>query len=304
MFKLTLLFSFLITFGFQIFAQNNAPMLIGRVAINQDQIAFAYAGKIWLVPRSGGAARPLDAAAFDNNPVFSPDGTRLAFSRFNGGDYDVYVAPSDGKGEAKRLTFQAEDDFVTAWTADGREIVFESTRDEENVTRLHKINADGSSTLAESMPLPQAFQGSFSPDGNKIAYNPRTGFGEWRYYRGGSVAPIYINDLKTGAVEKLPNQNFNDRNAMWLGDKIYFLSDRTGIFNLFVYDLKTKQARQLTKFDRQGIRTAAAAKDAIVFVQNGRLHLFDLATNQDKIVNVSVSPDTSELRPRKVNAMR
>jgi tricorn protease len=158
--------------------------------------------------------------------------------------------------------------------------------------------------LAESLPLPQAFQGSFSPDGKQIAYNPRTGFGEWRYYRGGSTAPIYIADLQSGAVEKMPNQNFNDRFPMWNGNKIYFVSDRTGIFNLFVYDRKTKQTKQLTKFDGQGIRTAAATNDAIVFVQNGRLHLFDLAANQSRQINVSVSPDTSELRPKTVPAMR
>ncbi len=306
MFKLSPAIAVLAFFVVSIFAQNpsNAPLLIGRVSINQNQIAFAYAGKIWLTDRAGGAAHAFDAATTDNNPVFSPDGNRLAFSRWNGSDFDIYVAPADGKGEAKRLTFQAEDDLAVAWSPDGREIIFESTRDEENLTRLFKVNADGTSTLDEALPLPQAFQGSFSPDGKRIAYNPRLGFGEWRYYRGGSTAPIYLADLKTGALEKLPNQNFNDRNAMWVGDKIYFLSDRTGIFNLFVYDLKTKQAKQLTKFDAQGIRTAGATANAIVFVQNGRLHLFDPATGQDKIINVSVSPDTAELRPKKVNALR
>jgi len=110
--------------------------------------------------------------------------------------------------------------------------------------------------------------------------------------------------LQNGAVEKLPNQNYNDRFPMWLGDKIYTVSDRTGISNLFSIDRKTKQAKQLTTFDNQGIRTAAATNDAIVFVQNGRLHLFDLATNQSKQIGVSVSPDTSELRPKTVPAIR
>jgi tricorn protease len=280
-----------------------APLLIGRVAINQTHIAFTYAGKIWLIERNGGAAKRLNDAGAENNPVFSPDGKQIAFARFNGGDFDIYVSPAMG-GEAKRLTFQGEEDFPVAWTPDGQAIVFESTRDEEGVTRLHKVRADGSGALAESLPLPQAFQGSFSPDGKQIAYNPRTGFGEWRYYRGGSTAPVWIADLQSGAVEKLPNQNYNDRFPMWLGDKIYTVSDRTGISNLFSIDRKTKQAKQLTTFDNQGIRTAAAASDAIVFVQNGRLHLFDLASGQSKQVDVSVAPDTAELRPKTVPAMR
>ena len=286
-----------------IFAQTtNAPLLIGRVSVNQTHIAFAYAGKIWLVERSGGTARRLNDAGSENNPAFSPDGNTIAFSRWNGGDFDIYISPATG-GEAKRLTFQGEDDLPVAWTPDGQAVVFESTRDEEGVTRLHKVAANGGA-LAESLPLPQAFQGSFSPDGKQIAYNPRTGFGEWRYYRGGSTAPVWIADLQNGAIEKLPNQNYNDRFPMWLGDKIYTVSDRTGVFNLFSIDRKTKQAKQLTTFDGQGIRTAAATSDAIVFVQNGRLNLFDLATNQSKIINVSVSPDTSELKPKTVPAMR
>ena len=287
-----------------IFAQTtNSPLLIGRVAVNQTHVAFTYAGKIWLVERRGGAAKRLNDACTENNPVFSPDGKQIAFARWSGGDFDIYVSPAAG-GDAKRLTFQGEDDMPVAWTPDGREIVFESTRDEENVTRLHKVKADGSGALAEALPLPQAFQGSFSPDGKQIAYNPRGGFGEWRYYRGGATAPIYIADLQSGAVEKMANGNHNDRFPMWNGDKIYFVSDRTGIFNLFVYDRKTKQTKQLSNFDGQGIRTAAATNDAIVLVQNGRLHLFDTTANQSKLIEVSVSPDTSELKPKIVPAMR
>ncbi len=302
--RLIAFFTILYLSATAVFAQTTtAPLLIGRVAINQTHVAFTYAGKIWLVERTGGAARRLNDAGSETNPVFSPDGKQIAFARWNGGDFDIYVSAANG-GEAKRLTFQGEDDFPTAWTPDGQAIVFESTRDEEGVTRLHKVSASGNSALAESLPLPQAFQGSFSPDGKQIAYNPRAGFSEWRYYRGGATAPIYITDLQSGATEKFPNQNYNDRFPMWLGDKIYTVSDRTGVFNLFAIDRKSKQARQLTTFNNQGIRAAAATNNAIVFVQNGRLHLFDTASGQSKILDVSVAPDTSELNPKIVPAMR
>jgi tricorn protease len=91
---------------------------------------------------------------------------------------------------------------------------------------------------------------------------------------------------------------------MWLGDKIYFTSDRTGIFNLFSYDRKTKQTAQLTKFDALGITHASAFGDAISFVRDGRLHLFDLAGKRDKIIDVTVAPETAELLPKNANAMR
>jgi tricorn protease len=304
MLKIKISVLFLFVFALQIFAQSSAPLLIGRVALNQTHIAFTYAGKIWLVERSGGAARRLtDTPNEETSPVFSPDGRRIAFSRSNGNDWDVYVISADGNGQARRVTMMPEDDFVTAWTPDGREVVFETTRDEENVTRLYKMAVENG-TLAAPLPLQQSFQGTFSPDGKFIAYNPRSGFGEWRYYRGGSTAPIWITDLRTGATEKLPNQNYNDRSPIWRGDKIYFTSDRTGIFNLFAYDRRTKQSKQLTSFKDFGIRAASAADDAVCFVRNGRLHLLDLKTNQVRPIDVSVAPDTSELRPRNVQAMR
>ena len=293
-------------FGISVFAQNaNPPLLIGRVAHNQTNIAFTFAGKIWLVSKNGGTARRLtNTENEETNPVFSPDGTRLAFSRLNGGDWDVYVTAADGSGEAKRITMMPESDFMAAWTPDGKEVVFQTTRDEENVLRLYKMNVENP-TLAESLPLPQSLDGAFSPDGRQMAYTPRRFvFGEWRFYRGGMTAPIWITDLASGATEKLPNQNFNDRSPMWIGDKIYFVSDRTGIFNLFSYDRKTKQTKQLTKFEEFGVGHASASSDAISFVQDGRIHLFDLTAGTDKIVNVSVSPDTSELLARNANAMR
>jgi tricorn protease len=305
MLKILLVFVLLFFCCMNLQAQSTSPLLVGRVAVNQTRIAFTYAGKIWLVDRTGGNARRLsDTPNEETNPVFSPDGKQLAFSRSSGNDWDVYLTSADGKSEARRLTFVAKDDLAAGWTPDGREVIFQTSRDEEAVHRLYKIAIENGG-LETALPLPQAEQESVSPDGNKIAYNPRNfRFREWRYYRGGLTAPIWITDLKTGATEKIPNQNFNDKNPMWVGDKIYFTSDRTGIFNLFAADSKTKAVKQLTKFDRQGIRAAGAAGDAICFVQNGRLHLFDLATGGDKIIEVRLTPDTSELNPRIVPAVR
>lgn len=305
MYKILSAFAFVLFVSACVFAQAaNAPMLVARVSINKSQVAFTYAGKIWLVDRAGGPAKRLtNTPNEETNPVFSPDGSQLAFSRSNGNDWDVWAIQADGSGEARRVTMMPEDDFVVSWTPDGKEVVFETTRDEEGVTRLYKTSVE-SEKLATALPLPQGFQGWISPDGARIAYNPRMGFGEWRYYRGGSASPIWIANLKTGALEKLPNQKFNDRSPIWLDDKIYFTSDRTDVFNLFAYDVKTKLTKQLTRFDGQGIRAVSVTSGAACFVQNGRIHILDLATSQDKVINVSVSPDTSELRPRNANAMR
>lgn len=280
------------------------PLLITRVAINQTHIAFTYAGKIWLVERSGGTARRLTTTPNDEtSPVFSPDGRRIAFSRSNGNDWDVFIAPADGSAEPMRVTMMPEDDLVTAWTPDGKEVIFETTRDEETVTRLYKTSADRLA-LATPLPLHQSYSGSLSPDGNRIAYNPRSGAGDWRYYRGGYAAPLWIAELKTGALEKVSNGAHNDRSPTWVGDKIYFVSDRTGIFNLYAYDTKSKKTDQLTKYTGQGVRLASATNGAAVYVQAGRIHLLDLNSKNDQTINIAVTPDTSELAPRTASAMR
>ena len=282
---------------------NDRPLLISRVSINQTHIAFTYAGKIWLVERTGGAAKRLTNTPNDETmPVFSPDGRRIAFSRSNGNDWDVFIAQADGSGEAVRVTMMPEDDFVTSWSPDGREVIFETTRDEESVTRLYKTSAERLA-LATALPLHQSYSGALSADG-RIAYNPRSGTDDWRYYRGGFAAPLWIADLKSGALEKLSNGTFNDRNPVWVDDKIFFISDRSGIYNLYVYETKSKKTQQLTKYAGQGVRIASATRDAAVYVQGGRIHLLDLATNKDQVVRVSVSPDTSELAVRNAGAMR
>lgn len=283
---------------------SDRPLLIGRVAINQTHIAFTYAGKIWLVERAGGAAKRLTTTPNDEtSPVFSPDGRRIAFSQMNGNDWDVFIAPADGSSKPTRVTMMPEDDFVTAWSPDGKEVIFETTRDEETLTRLYKTSADRLA-LATPLPLHQSYSGSFSPDATRIVYNPRSGAGDWRYYRGGYTAPLWIANLKTGALEKLSNGAHNDRNPQWVEDKIFFISDRTGIFNLYAYDTKSKKTQQLTQYTGQGVRAASATNGAAVYVQGGRIHLLDLNTNKDQVISVSVTPDTSELAPRNVSAMR
>lgn len=302
--SLTLLAVCLLVSSAALAQQVDRPLLISRVSINQSHIAFTYAGKIWLVERAGGTAKRLTNTPNDETlPAFSPDGRRIAFSRMNGNDWDVFVAPADGSGDPMRVTMMPEDDYVNSWSPDGKEIVFETTRDEEGLSRLYKTSADRLA-LATPLPLPQGYYGWMSPDGARIAYNPRSGNDDWRYYRGGFVAPIWIANLKTGALEKVSTGNYNDKVPVWVEDKIFFTSDRTGIANLYVYDTKSKKTEQLTKYAGQGVRFASATKGAAVYVQAGRLHVLDLITNKDQVVSVSVAPDTSELAIRNASAMR
>jgi len=197
-------------------AQAPAPMLFSRLTVNQTHIAFAYAGDIWVVERNGGEARRLTTSpAEENFPVFSPDSSQLAFSRQTGGNWDVYVMPSTG-GEARRLTYDPRSDLAAGWTPDGQSVLLHSSRNLQ--PQLYTIQL--TAVLPNVLPLPKAIAGSFSPDGARIAYEPMGGVGDWRFYRGGDKGQIWLANLHDGAVEKLPQGDYNHDQPMCVGDKI------------------------------------------------------------------------------------
>ena len=281
-------------------AQVPGPMVFSRLTVNQTHIAFAYAGDIWIVERTGGDARRLTTSPGEENfPVFSPDGSQVAFSRQTGGNWDVYVMPSTG-GEARRLTYDPRTDLAAGWTPDGQSVLFNSNRNLQ--PQLYTIQL--TAVLPNALPLPKVIAGSFSPDGARIAYEPMGGVGDWRFYRGGAKGQIWLANLNDGAVEKLPQGDYNNDQPMWVGDKIYFISDRTSAYNLHVYDIRSRQTKQLTSYVQHGIRWTAAGGGVIAFVRDGRMHIYDPGTDKTRMLDVRVSPDTPELKTKTVNAAR
>ncbi len=290
-------------------AQTQGPLTVESATVSRDYIVFSYAGDIWLVDRKGGSARRLTThAARETYPVFSPDGTQVAFTRVNsaGGPFswDVYsVAIADG--EARRLTYHPDLDFPINWTPDGKDVLILSFRNRTSLLegRLYTVPAHGG--FPAEVPLPRGWAGSYSPNADRIAYTPFINtldvFG-WRNYRGGATSKIWLVKLSDASVESIPHENFNDLNPMWIGDKVYFVSDRQGTENLFVYDTARKSVAQLTRFEKYGIRQASASADSIVFIQGGAIHLFDPKTNQETKVEVQLSGDFPEVKPRQVSA--
>ena len=217
--------------------------------------------------RAGSQARRLTSTpGAETEPYFSPDGSQIAYTATTAGNTDVYVMPSAG-GEPKRLTYHPGADRVRGWTPDGHRILFASARDsvpQESFFRLWSVGVDGG--LPEALPLPRAASGSYSPDARHIAYEELTSVfipdwferSGWRHYRGGRTHPIRVMNLADYSVEKLPWTNSNDSYPMWVGNTIYFLSDRNFTVNLFSYNLTTKQLKQLTNHDDFDITNASA----------------------------------------------
>jgi tricorn protease len=283
-------------------AQNRFPFQMPTAS--DKQIAFVYAGEIWIVERNGGAARKLVNQAGDKvTPVFSPDGAQVAFSMNAGGNLDVYVIAATG-GQAKRLTYHPKEDAVAGWTPDGKHILFRSRRITDSTHQLYTISAQGG--FEKQLPLPIAWDGSYSPDASHIAYTPLSDpTRAWRNYRGGQTSAIWIADLASSQTQAIPRNNSNDRTPMWVGNKIYFISDRTNTANLFAYHTQTKKTDQLTRFDKYDIRSVSYGGGAIVFVQDGAIHLYDLQSNQEHTLSIKIADtDFAETRQRSVKAAR
>src|SRR5581483_3127220 len=117
-------------------------------------------------------------------------------------------------------------------------------------------------------------------------------------YRGGQTTPIWIANLADSSVERIPRDNSNDFNPMWVGNTIYFLSDRTGPVSLFAYDTTIKEVTAVVKNDGLDFKSASAGPDAIVIEQFGGLKLYDLNSKQVKDVPVRVAGDIPALRPQ------
>jgi tricorn protease len=276
---------------------SDPPLIFQNPTLSRTQIAFEYGGDIWTVNRNGGAAHRL-VTGFDleGAPYFSPDGSKIAFSGIYDDNLDVYVVSAYG-GEPKRLTYHPGGDEAVGWTPDGKDILFRSSRTSySDPDRLFTIPANGG--FAKQLPLDMAEEGSYSPDATHIAYVPTFQWEpQWQGYRGGQTTPVWIANLADSSIVRVPRNNSNDRNPMWVGRTVYFLSDRNGPATLFSYDTQSHAVRQLVPNRGLDILSANAGPGGIVYTQMGSLHLYDTATASEHEVRVSVAADMPQVRP-------
>jgi tricorn protease len=295
-------------------AQAAAAKLLRFPSVWRDRIVFSYAGDLWTVGTAGGTAVRLTSnPGLELFGKFSPDGRAIAFTGQYGGDEQVYVIPADG-GVPKQLTFYPApgpladrwgyDNQVYGWTPDGTAILFRSARDGFMLTdsKLYTVPMNGGAATA--LPMPVSGAGQFSPDGKKIVYSPLwRDFRSEKRYQGGWANDLYIFDLVHPSLLQVTNDPRTDRDPMWIGDAIFFNSDRTGVFNLFRYDIATRQTTQLTHFKDWDVRWPSAdAEGQIVYESDGELRLYDTRDGRDRALVIAVPADATTTRPQTVNA--
>jgi tricorn protease len=281
--------------------------------IHGDRVAFSYAGDLWTAPASGGTAVRLTShPGLEMFAKFSPDGEWIAFTGQYDGDEQVYVVPAAG-GEPRQLTFYPAwgplaprwgyDNQVYDWSPDGSGILFRSLRYSADLgaSRLFIVPFEGG--LAEPLPMPRSGGGDLSPDGGRIAYSPLArDFRSWKRYQGGWAQDLMILDLASHDFVQVTDDPRSDRDPMWIGDRLYFSSDRDGHLNLYVYDIASRGIEQLTHSDPWDVRWPSDdGVGRIVYELDGELVIYDIAEHRSTPISIRVPDDGVSRRPSRVS---
>lgn len=278
--------------------------MLAQPAISANHIAFVYAEDLWIANPDGSEPRRLTVdEGVESNPYFSPDGKLIAFNAEYDGNTDVFIVPVEG-GVPKRLTWHPGYDIVRGFTPDGTNVLFASSRSVFTNRYLQLFTVPVNGGFPQQLEIPNAYHASYSPDGNYMAYTPVSdAFHEWKNYRGGAISTIWLISFKDYSIVKIPKPagGCNDTDPTWIGDKVYFISDRNGEFNLYSYDTKSAAMDQLTSFNDFPVINISGGSNTIIFEQAGYLHTINIDTKEQKKLAVGIATDLLGLRQRYVS---
>ena len=308
-----LLCTLLLAAGFAVSARAEEGRLLRFPTTNGTDVVFSYAGDLYKAPLNGGrAVRLTSHIGYEMFAKYSPDGRTIAFTGQYDGNTEVYSMPATG-GEPVRLTFtgtNSRDDLgdrmgpnniVMGWTPDGKEIVYRNRISDSFDGKLWKVPASGG--MSECLPLPEGGFCSYSPDGKKLAYNRVfREFRTWKYYRGGQADEIWIYDGKS--VKAVTDNEAQDIIPMWVGDEIFFISDRDHWMNIFVYDTKSGQTSKVTDFKEYDVKFPSTNGKWIVFENGGYIYSLNPADRSYRKIDIELDAEGLYARPEKMHVDR
>ena len=292
-------------------AQTNETRLLRDPALSDKALAFVYAGDIWIAaPDGSNPVRLTSHAADERDPVFSPDGTKIAYSANYDGNYDVFVIDVAG-GTPQRLTWHPGNDIAVGWTPDGKEVALVSPRERRagRAGQLYHVALGGG--LPRKISEAVVSGGAYDETGRIFANVPWNsgnavltgGANGWRGYRGGLTPSLQLIDFAGGKVTTIPGERTTEFDPVWMGGKLYFLSDRWNKrSNIFSYDPATAEVTQLTREVDWDIRNITGKNGRIVYEAGGTLHALDVASGAVSALPISLVADLPARRPQWVDA--
>ena len=273
-------------------AFSQGTRLLRQPDLSPTHITFSYGGDIWVSDLDNQRVLRLTSTpAVESNPQFSPDGKWIAFNSNRSGSQAVYTVPVEG-GSPKRLTWHPGSASVCGWSPDGRRVLYSTSRENApgGFARLWTVSVEGGpSTVLNDQ---WAADGSFSPDGNQIVIDRIQRWDvEWRHYRGGQNTPLVILNLTNQTETLLPYESTIDIQPLWLGNTIYFLSDRDRTSNIWSYTPGSGDLKQVTAFTGSDIKWLSGSGNKLAFERDGYLHLLDLSSNDPRQLAITIIAD-------------
>lgn len=273
-------------------------------AVFRDQVVFVSEDDLWTVELGGGVARRLTSglgAALQ--PVFSPDGTKIAFSSEEEGHREVFITGASG-GEVHRLTYLASMTHPVAWLDNKRVVVRSRARHPHQLEELFSVSIEGGEV--EPLRLGPAVWASFSANGEvaleRNSHRPDPA--HWKRYRGGTAGVLWVADGIDGEFKKILNLKSNLSRPMWIGGRLYFLSDHEGIANVYSANKGGTDLKRHTKFKEYYCRNAQTDGKTIVFHAGGDLYSLDVATDKVSKIDVEYLSQRTQRQRKFVSAAR
>ncbi|MCX2764934.1 S41 family peptidase [Aquimarina muelleri] len=269
--------------------------------VSDSHICFTYADDLWVVNKQGGTAHRLTTKkGRETMGKFSPDGKTIAFNANYDGNQDIYTIPVTG-GIPKRITTHGMFDDIKGWTPDGKFLFYTSDMESEKdrFSKAFKISVNGG--LPTRIPINKVEELDLHPKGDLIAMTDKSRLSRnWKRYRGGMASDIYLFNTKTLTSENITNNDGNDELPMWHNEDLYYLSDNDTAkkFNIWKYNLQSKQHEQITFFKEFDIERPSIGKSEIVFEAGGKLYLLDVTTKNTKEILINATGDFIALKPQ------
>ncbi|MEW6369084.1 MAG: LpqB family beta-propeller domain-containing protein [Acidobacteriota bacterium] len=278
-------------------AQISPPRMVRTPDIHGDRVVFSAEGDLWLGSLAAGSAeRVTTHEGMEENPRFSPDGAWIAFTAGYDGGQDVYVMAAAG-GLPRRLTYDPTGAEMIGWSPDGAKILFRSRRAVPVVgPRLYLVPMAGG--LPEPLPMERAAQGSFAPDGARLAYCrlPMERH-HWKRYRGGEANQIWIADLQKNSFKRVHEGDINEQYPVWVGEEIFYVSEKDGSANLWRFDTRTGEAARVTSHTDLDVKAPASDGKRVIYQCGDALWIYDVISGATTQARLALTSDRIHARP-------